>query len=205
MTMRSHRLPVRQQGVVLFIALIVLVAMSLAGVAMVRSVDTSLGIAGNMAFKQSTIQGSDLGIKEAYAWLATNNTGTILQKTDKGNGYESNQPATAVEDWFDSAKWGAGTKAANGGLPDAAGNTVKYIIHRMCTQADTAYNGKSGAGVDNICALITPTSGGSSGGSMSVGSVQFQGIPSLYYRITTRVDGPRNTVSIVQVSVLFKV
>lgn len=201
MTMRTHTLRSRQQGVVLFIALIVLVAMSLAGVALVRSVDTSLGIAGNMAFKQSTIQGSDLGIREAYAWLAANNTGTILQTTSAGSGYYSNQPA--AEDWFDSAKWG-GAKAANGGLPDAAGNTVKYIIHRMCTQADTPYNGKN-AGVDNICALITPTSGGSSGGSMSVGSVQFQGIPSLYYRITTRVDGPRNTVSIVQVSVLFKV
>jgi Tfp pilus assembly protein PilX len=202
MTMRTHKLIARQQGVVLFIALIVLVAMSLAGVAMVRSVDTSLGIAGNMAFKQSTIQGSDLGMKEAYAWLAANNTGTILQNTNAGAGYASNQPPT--DDWFDNSKWGAGTKAANGGAADAAGNTVRYIIHRMCTQPDTAYNGKNGA-VDNICALNVPTSGGSSGGSMSVGSVQFQGIPQIYYRITVRVDGPRNTVSIVQTSVLFKV
>ena len=61
MNPNPQRSPARQQGVVLFIALIVLVAMSLAGVAMVRSVDTSLGIAGNLAFKQSTIQGSDLG------------------------------------------------------------------------------------------------------------------------------------------------
>lgn len=191
----------QQQGVVLFIALIVLVAMSLAGVALVRSVDTSLGIAGNMAFKQATLQGSDLGIKEAYTWLAANNDGVKLQTTDSGNGYYSNQPA--VEDWFDSSKWG-GSKSANGGLPDAAGNTVKFIIHRMCTQPDTPYNGKN-AGVDNICAINLPTSGTGPGGSQSVGSPQFQGVPSLYYRITTRVDGPRNTVSIVQVTVLFKV
>ena len=34
------RIPLRQKGVVLFIALIVLAAMSLAGIGMLRSVDT---------------------------------------------------------------------------------------------------------------------------------------------------------------------
>ena len=201
MTMRtSSRLPARQQGVVLFIALIVLVAMSLAGVALVRSVDTSLGIAGNMAFKQSTLQGSDLGIKEAYNWLLANNTGTILQTTSVANGYASAMPGS--EDWFDIGKWGQ-SKLANGGAVDGAGNTVRYIIHRMCTLADTPYNG-SLAGVANQCALQV-IAGGAAGGSMAVGSPQFQGVPALYYRITTRVDGPRNTTSIVQVSVIFKV
>jgi Tfp pilus assembly protein PilX len=200
--MRTSRLPARQQGVVLFIALIVLVAMSLAGVALVRSVDTSLGIAGNMAFKQATLQGSDLGIKEAYTWLAANNTGTILQGTAAGQGYYSSSPGSVVEDWFELSKWN-GSKLANGGLPDGAGNTVRYIIHRMCTFPDTAYNG-SVAGVPNECALSV-TGGGTAGGSMSVGATQFEGVPALYYRITSRVDGPRNTVSIVQVSVIFKV
>ena len=45
-----------QEGVVLFIALIVLVAMSLAGVALMRSVDTALVVAGNFAFKKSAIR-----------------------------------------------------------------------------------------------------------------------------------------------------
>jgi Tfp pilus assembly protein PilX len=198
MIMSSHRTPARQQGVVLFIALIVLVAMSLAGVAMVRSVDTSLGIAGNMAFKQATLQGGDLGIKEAYNWLSTNNTGTVLQSTAAASGYYSSSPGSVVEDWYDISKWN-GAKQANGGLPDAAGNTVRYIIHRMCTLPDTAYNS-----ANQECALSV-TSGGAAGGSMSVGAVQFEGIPALYYRITTRIDGPRNTVSIVQVSVVFKV
>jgi hypothetical protein len=37
---------------------------------------------------------------------------------------------------------------------------------------------------------------------MAVGAPQFLGTPQLYYRITTRVDGPRDTVSIIQTSVL---
>ena len=40
------------------------------------------------------------------------------------------------------------------------------------------------------------------GGSMAVGSPVFQGTPQYYYRVTTRVDGPRDTVSVIQSSVL---
>jgi len=58
-------LPSRVRGAVLFIALIVLVAMSLAGIAIMRSVDTATLIAGNLAFKQGTMHSSDNGIEQA--------------------------------------------------------------------------------------------------------------------------------------------
>jgi Tfp pilus assembly protein PilX len=197
----------RQGGVVLFIALIVLVAMSLAGIAMVRSVDTSLGIAGNMAFKQSTVLGADKGIATAYTWLAANSVGTTLINTDTLNGYYSAAPNdSATGYWFDDSNWTIGTSAValNGGAPDAAGNVIRYVIHRMCALPGTTYNGVAG-GVTNTCSLYFANSTASSGGSMSVGAPQFQGIPQLYYRITVRVDGPRNTISIIQASVLFQV
>ena len=48
------RLPrCRERGTIIFIALIVLVAMSLAGIALMRSVDTANLIAGNLAFKNA--------------------------------------------------------------------------------------------------------------------------------------------------------
>ena len=202
-TMKNHPyLPVRtsahkQRGVVLLISLIVLVAMTLAGVAMVRSMDTTLGIAGNMAFKQATIQGSDIGTTAAYAWLGANSSGTTLQGSSSANGYFATRPATEP-DWFDESSWGSAYKV-NNLAPDAAGNRVRFIIHRMCTIAG-AYNATG-----NECALYYPTSGASSGGSMAVGSTQFEGIPQLFYRVTTRVDGPRNTISIIQVSVMIQV
>ena len=43
----------KQQGVVLFIALVALVVMSLAAVALIRSVDTNTLIGGNLSFKQA--------------------------------------------------------------------------------------------------------------------------------------------------------
>jgi Tfp pilus assembly protein PilX len=193
-----------QQGVILIIALIVLVSMTLAAIGMSRSIDTANLVAGNMAFKQATLQASDIGFKSAYSWLSANSAGATLQSTSATNGYFSATPATEPN-WFDpnDAIWGSAI-LLNGGVPDSAGNVVRYVIHRMCTQADTAYN-NSNAGVTNQCALTFPTGGAASGGSMSVGSTQFQGIPQLYYRVTTRVDGPRNTVSIVQMSVLIQV
>lgn len=59
-------MPQYQRGVVLLIALIVLVAMTLAGIGMMRSIDTTTLIAGNVAFKQTTIQAGDRGISEGF-------------------------------------------------------------------------------------------------------------------------------------------
>jgi Tfp pilus assembly protein PilX len=194
----------KQKGVIMIIALIVLVSMTLAAIGMSRSIDTANLVAGNMAFKQATLQGSDIGFKGAYAWLAANSAGATLQSTSAINGYFSAAPATEPN-WFDpnDAIWGNAV-LLNGGVPDNAGNVVRYVIHRMCTQSNTAYN-NANAGVANQCALTFPSGGATSGGSMSVGSAQFEGIPQLYYRVTTRVDGPRNTISIVQMSVLIQV
>jgi Tfp pilus assembly protein PilX len=187
-----------QRGVVLFIALIVLVAMTLAGIAMVRSVDTTLGIAGNMAFRQSTLQTSDQGVLTAYNWLLANSTGATLQGDVPASGYYSSRPG-AEPNWYDIANW----NGAVVGAVDAAGNTTRYMIHRMCNCAATPYNGTCPDGINqNSCGTFTPTSGGGAGGSMQVGSLQFLGSTQVYYRITSRVDGPRNTVSIIQVTVL---
>jgi type IV pilus assembly protein PilX len=194
--------PARQKGVVLLISLIVLVAMTLAGVALMRSVDTAVGVAGNVAFKQSAVQVADTGTQKAAVWLGNNSSGTTLQNDNATIGYFSSRPAVEPN-WYDINSWSQSV-VLNGGVPDAAGNVVRYVVHRMCTQPDTPYNGTNGAAT-NECALYFPLSSAASGGSMQVGSPQFIGTPQLYYRVTTRVDGPRNTVSVIQSSVLVSI
>jgi len=191
--MRSTSLRRRQHGVVLFISLIVLVAMALAGVAMIRSVDTTLGIAGNIAFRQASLQASERGLASAYTYLSSQ-TGTQLNTDSTGNGYYSS--LNSDSNWFDTSVWGSAVDVYPGST-DAAGNRVRYLIHRMCTVSGIAYNEGS-----NQCATYTPTGGTTTGSTMQVGSYQFQSSPSVYYRITTRVDGPRNSVSITQTTVL---
>lgn len=185
-------LPSRARGAVLFIALIVLVAMTLAGIAIMRSVDTATLIAGNLAFKQGTVQASDNGIEVAYQWLLTNRA--VLTTSNPGAGYNS---AIASPTWTTSSTWNG---APNLGI-DAAGNTISYLIHRMCDLPNVIY---SAAGqqcaLDNPAAAAAPPPPGE-GESFTVGAPGYLQDPKVYYRITVRSAGPRSTVSYIQAMV----
>jgi len=190
-------LPSRVRGAVLFIALIVLVAMTLAGIAIMRSVDTATLIAGNLAFKQGTMQSSDNGIEQAYQWLLANRP--TLSLDNAGQGYNSGY-ANPV--WTTSGTW---TNSVTVGT-DAAGNTISYQIHRMCNCPNTLYNGVCPSLQANQCALDNPLGTGAppppaAGESFTVGSPGYLQDPRLYYRITVRTQGPRSTVSYVQAMV----
>jgi len=171
-----------QRGVVLFIALIVLVAMSLAGIAIMRSVDTGNLISGNVAFKQGTLASADRGIDTAFKYLKDNAAGDYLWINQEADAYfaQADEP-----DWAEDSTWDAAKVVGT----DAAGNTIEYMIHRMCEGA--------GKYTDTNCAQ-TPRTGGQAGNSMSVLGNQFTATPVVYYRVTVRVEGPRDTMSIVQ-------
>jgi len=172
-----------QRGIVLFIALIVLVAMTLAGVAIMRSVDTGNLISGNVAFKQGTLTSSDRGIDDAFNYLKNNVLTGVLETDDPSNGYYA--AVSDPPDWTDASVW---TDSKPLGA-DTAGNTISYLIHRMC-------NGQGKYSSVN-CAQ-TPRTGGKAGNSMTVMGNQFTSTPVVYYRVTVRVQGPRETLSIVQ-------
>lgn len=59
----------RQRGVSLLFAMITVVALSLAAVAMIRSVDTGTTILGNLSFKQDTLLAADEATRLAIKWL----------------------------------------------------------------------------------------------------------------------------------------
>lgn len=61
----------KQRGVVLLLTLIILVAMTLAGIGMMRSVDTATVVAGNLAFKQTTSNAADGGTSAGFNLLTT--------------------------------------------------------------------------------------------------------------------------------------
>lgn len=186
--------PQRQRGLVLFVALIVLVAMTLAGIGMIRSIDTATMAAGNVGFKDASLSAGDRAIEGGFQWLLSQSGTPNLNNTNLAMGYYASRPASEP-DWTDPGTW-ASAFEVDGGAPDAAGYTVAYVIHRMCTQANTAYNG-SNAGVQNECAQYFE-GGASVGGSNRNAATTFQGNPQVYYRITARVQGPRDTQSIVQ-------
>lgn len=186
-----------QRGAVLFIALIVLVAMSLAGIALIRSVDTANLIAGNLAFKQNTVHGGDWGAEQARTWLQ--NQGTInpanLYIDQPAGGYSAAMQTgldfTGTDPSAPDFDWSANSFNAGN---DPAGNQVRYVIHRMCELA-----GNPGS-VNCVRTSAGGTTGGTQGGA-TYGGAALPSTTQIYYRITARVTGPRNTVSYVQVMV----
>src|SRR5947207_6398717 len=186
----------RQRGVTLFIALIVLVAMTMAAVAMMRSVDTATVVAGNIGFRQSAVNAADQGVQAAYAWLGAAFKTPAINDDDAANGYFSSVTAGEAPDWYtNSASWAnafnlALSCPATGANTDCAGNTVSYVIHRMCPVANCAPNATC-AGVTNICGQ-TLSSTAVSGEGVEQGAVNFFTTPpATHYRVTVRSTGPR--------------
>jgi type IV pilus assembly protein PilX len=198
---RLHRLPQRERGATLIIALIVLVAMTLAGVAMMRSVDTATVVAGNIAFKQSTVNAADQGLQTGYAWLASApivDAPSTLYTTDTSVGYISAVPGTDP-DWMDNNNW-SNAKSLNGGSPDASGNVVSFLVHRMCPVADCAPDATCLGNV-NTCGS-TPDSTLITGEGIDQSKPNyFTRPPAIHYRISSRAVGPRNSITVVQTMV----
>lgn len=188
--------PRTQRGTMLIIALIVLVSLTLAGVAMMRSVDTASIVAGNIAFKQSTVVASDQGIQAAYGWL-TGVSGSATLYNDGVNGttsqgYVASVAANESASWWDDpVVWGTAYQV-NGGFADASGNIIYYLIHRMCPPALT------GKAPNSSCASTADSVTVSGEGIDQSTANFFTRPPAYHYRITVRSQGPRNSVSIVQ-------
>jgi type IV pilus assembly protein PilX len=72
---------------------------------------------------------------------------------------------------------------------DAAGNTVRYVIHRLCET--------TGAPHTRQLRQINPPRSTAAAVSAPAASSQLTN-NQVYYRITTRITGPRNTVAYIQ-------
>jgi len=192
-----------QEGVVLLIALIVLVAMTLGGIALVRSVDLTNIIAGNLAFRQAATHSADLGIETAVTWLEANNVGAFLHSDIPAQGYSANgnavtrspNPATPDSDtWEEFWPTLVAANRVRTLAEDAAGNTVAYVIDRMCSLPGNPVTG--GAQCSGSAVVSSALGNAEEGGEVGVAAPI-----GVYYRITARVAGPRNTVSFVQAMV----
>lgn len=192
----------KQRGAALILALIVLVIMLLASTALMRSVDTNVVIAGNLALKQATTASGETGIETATAWLEANNTGTTLHGNIAEYGYMAIEQHPSPPDeqhpngqsWDDY--WISVLEPANQVVildPDDTDNTVSYVIHRLCND--------TGAPTSTAAHCALPPSVVSSGNSKGAGLINPVASTQVYYRITTRIAGPRNTVSYIQATV----
>lgn len=189
----------QQRGVILMIALIVMVSMTLAAIALVRSVDTGILVAANLAFRQSATISGDTGLRSATNWLLSNQAGTTLHadKLDATSAYwasAQNAPPAFDPLVYD---WESGNNSvcilAGCARDPVTGNVTRFVIHRLCDLAGNPIGVK--------CVRPPATSGSSNNSSkavVSVGTMAMTATSAAYYRITVRITGPRNTTSYVQ-------
>lgn len=173
-----------QRGVVLFIALIVLVAMTLAGLGMMRSVDTNNLIAGNLAFKNAASSAGDAAVEAARTWLESQTPGS-LEANNAALGYFANWDPT-----FDPGTFNWAAKSQIVGT-DSNGNTIYYVAHRMCNESDKSINATR-------CAKVENSSVGGSKGQAGYGVKKPKVNALAFYRITAKIEGPKFTVSYIQ-------
>ena len=185
----------RERGVVLLICLIVLVILLAGGVAVMRSMNTTLSSAGNLAFKRDLVnQGEHAAVKA----LALFNTGGTLSAV--GADYNDAQASNYSAVRLDSNDRGIPLALLKDDLYNAkASDTIerpadfvkiRYLIDRLCNT--------SGASSKSTCVYAPATT------DVRGGSVQESGRPpppkALVYRLSVRVDGPRDTQVFLQSS-----
>lgn len=194
-----------QRGLVLLFTLIILIAMTLAGIALVRSVDTATIVAGNLAFRRTSVASSTKAVEMAAGWVGStfataptqleNPISNVYFATRPGNNVRSDLTGNRTPTTGDDIDW---PNAPSAGTDDA-GNTAAYVIHRLCDLPGTL-NPKT-------CSVVsTDSSAGKSYGSLireepykgDMVGFNLQG----YYLVTVRTSGPRDTVSFIQTVLL---
>jgi Tfp pilus assembly protein PilX len=210
----------RQAGISLVIVLLALLIIGFAAIALLRSSDTGTLITGNLALQKTALASGDAATETAITWLSAAAAGSLFADTvvNAANGYfattadncdlTGTRTATVTDDVDWPGTNPATTTACNMTARSVApagvapGFTVSYVINRVCNIAGDP-NTVSVAGTPMRCSrLAAGTSEGSTRGGASYGNVPLTGQAQTYYRITTRIDGPRNTVRYVQALVV---
>lgn len=183
----------KQTGVVLFITLVALVIMLIASVALIRSTDTNLLIAGSLANKRDIVNQAERSLPVIRARFENGalSSSAAKEADSAANNYFATIQASNVQGVpnillnttnFDAAM------PSNNITNTAAGITIRYVIDRMCLATGEISTSKctvSRAGTDDGCNV------GTCGDKLP-------GPDMPVYRISIRASGPKNTESYMQ-------
>jgi Tfp pilus assembly protein PilX len=198
----------RQAGIVIIMTLIALVILLITGVALIRSVDSTLNIAGNISFKRDLVNQADLGIAAAMTSM-TSTSGTLYSDDVRAADlYAANYSSTKLDSnnqgiplvLINSSKFESTMNKSLDITPaDTASNsmqvTIRYVIDRQCSASGSFTTIKY-----TSCAYVP--SGGLSGDSTQDAFDNNAGTSDrAIYRISVKVSGPHNTETYAQTTI----
>ena len=196
-----------QRGASLLVAIVALAIMTIAGLSLMRSVDTGNVIAGNMAFRGATVNAADGGVEAAATYL----NATIAPAPDlnlpNGCAVGTQAPLTLgnclysarIQPEDDSGVPLIDWNSANIPATVANGYSYQFVVERLCNPdaaVPVVLGQAAKAGTASVLCgstLVPPNNSRQGGRSQGV-----SGVVAVMYRVTVRVVGPRNTISIIQ-------
>ncbi|MDM0014128.1 hypothetical protein QTH87_16950 [Variovorax sp. J22P168] len=191
----------RERGIVLLFCLIVLVILLAGGVAVVRSMNSSLSSAGNIAFKRDLVNQGEQAVAKVMAQF--DGTGILANAAaSAANSKTNNYSAVTLETnergvplaLLSNSKFDAVGTSANDIVNDTAKVTIRYVIDRLCNAASTSATlGQAGC-------VFPPSASEVRGGSSQEMGTRIPPPPSSVYRLSMRVTGPRDTQVFLQTS-----
>jgi len=175
-----------QHGVVLFVAMITMLALALAALALDRAVATDATIAANVdARTHATLLASD-AIERAIAGLFE--TGAIADRSadDVAHNYFASRQVSEDARGVPRVLQVIANYPTDAAIVDAGDrHQLRYVIERLCLRPGPA-------ATDNC--TLTPPSAAAARGTPPPGEPPRTPI----YRVTVRVDGPAGTTAFVQ-------
>jgi|HubBroStandDraft_6_1064221.scaffolds.fasta_scaffold686182_2 type IV pilus assembly protein PilX len=182
----------RQHGVVLIFSLIVLLILAIGAVALLRSVDSSLLSAGNLAFHRDLVNQGEQAVASVMTEFKNNGPplGGVTTASMQAANYSATTLATNAQGvplaLLDNTAFGVIATAPDivGRTPDV---TIRYVIDRLCAPLTVI------ASSPNCVQSTGMPTGGTANRNTAVAPPS-----ATIYRISVRVDGPRNTQAFLQ-------
>jgi hypothetical protein len=189
----------RQRGIALPVMLLMLLTMLATSIFLIKSVNFTTLLAGNLAYESALGKQADIGLINGFRWLSDTarvNKG-LFNASQAAQGYVSQ--LNMQLDPSMPAFW-AGSVLVDDGDPSTR---VEYVIHRLCNFTG-AYDQINP--VVNRCVLTTDSQNGTVtaaiGSSLKGDGVVFASAPQVHYVITSRISGPRGGNVVNQLVVL---
>jgi len=189
MTLTRQHLNAGQRGAVLIVALVALILLSLSAVVLVRAIQDGGMFAGNLALRQAATQAAEVGLERAIQVVQgrTNR----FDADDAARGYYARVVSFAAGAMPPAVRW------VNQPCFDLEGQAVacglagvyhyQFVVERLCDAAP----------------VTAPQDQCIGGGPVDTGSKKSSApapltLASFHFRITVRVRGPRDVMSVVQ-------
>lgn len=183
---KRYRSPAHERGVVMFVALFAVLALTMTAVALARALAMDVAIGGNLVLRQSATLAAADAVERALAFLFE--SGAIADKTQDD----------LAHNYFASRQAGEDSRAIPRALqsiaaypPEATvvpaddGGQLRYVVERVCRA--------SGAPTADNCTLRAPSAEAASGAPPPSEPPR-----TAYYRVTVRVDAPGGATTFVQ-------